>query len=116
MVKWKSHPDFPDIKISNNGMVYRNGNPVRLYERALFASKRYYFIVNDKVNGVYKSYRYDVHSLVFKLFSGQSIPKGFHIHHKDFNAKNNHINNLELLSPKDHKERHSSLKTKNHIS
>ena len=37
------------------------------------------------------------------------IPKGFHIHHKDFNHSNNSIDNLEALSPDDHAKKHGFL-------
>lgn len=34
------------------------------------------------------------------------IPKGYHIHHKDEDPGNNDINNLECLSPKQHRAKH----------
>ena len=35
------------------------------------------------------------------MFIGE-IPKGYHVHHKDGNKQNNRVDNLEILSPKEH--------------
>ena len=43
---------------------------------------------------------YYIHRFVFEAFKGE-IPKGMHIDHYDFDRKNNSINNLRLLSPKE---------------
>src|SRR5712691_5631259 len=34
------------------------------------------------------------------------IPEGFHVHHKDGNAQNNVIENLQCLSPEEHRKLH----------
>jgi hypothetical protein len=36
------------------------------------------------------------------------IPKGYHIHHKDGNHANNHIDNLQCVSPEEHYRIHES--------
>lgn len=38
-----------------------------------------------------------------------NIPKGYEIHHIDMNTENNKIENLQLLTMKDHKELHKTL-------
>ena len=35
-----------------------------------------------------------------------SIPKGYHIHHIDFNHNNNDPSNLEALTPEEHGKKH----------
>ena len=47
-----------------------------------------------------KKRNYYIHRYVFETFKGE-IPKGMHIDHYDFDRKNNSINNLQLLSPKE---------------
>lgn len=44
-----------------------------------------------------------LHRLVYEAFVGE-IPKGhkFHIHHKDHNKQNNRVDNLELVTAKEH--------------
>lgn len=37
------------------------------------------------------------------------IPKGYHIHHKDFNRQNNDPLNLEMLTPDEHAQKHGYL-------
>jgi hypothetical protein len=46
------------------------------------------------------------HIQIWKDNKGE-IPKGYIIHHKDGNPKNNNIDNLECLSPKEHGKRHN---------
>lgn len=42
-----------------------------------------------------------MHRLVAETFIGK-IPKGYHVHHKDGNKQNNMVDNLEILSPREH--------------
>lgn len=42
-----------------------------------------------------------IHRLVAETFIGK-IPKGYHVHHKDGNKQNNMVDNLEILSPREH--------------
>lgn len=46
-----------------------------------------------------------VHRLVYEHFNG-SIPNGYIIHHKDGNKLNNRIENLQLMSSKEHRVEH----------
>lgn len=45
---------------------------------------------------------------VYELFVSD-IPKGYQIHHKDYNHYNNELSNLECLSPREHGKRHDIL-------
>jgi len=47
------------------------------------------------------------HRLIYEFNSNSDIEKGMVIHHKDYNAKNNHISNLEKMTKKDHDVLHS---------
>ena len=46
------------------------------------------------------------HSIVWEKYNGK-IPFGMQIHHKDFNKTNNDIENLQLVTPAEHKRYHS---------
>ena len=46
------------------------------------------------------------HRIVYEKHFGP-IPEGFHVHHKNEDTRDNRIENLELLSPSDHKRMHS---------
>jgi len=47
------------------------------------------------------------HRIIASWSSGRSIEKGEIVHHKDFNAKNNNPNNLQIVWKKDHDLLHS---------
>ena len=46
-----------------------------------------------------------LHRTVWEFHNGE-IPKGYHIHHKDADRKNNQIENLELVTAKNHLSGH----------
>ena len=50
-----------------------------------------------------KSY---LHRLIWEYFSGEKIPEGYIVHHKDGNKLNNTFSNLECISNSDHKRIH----------
>ena len=50
-----------------------------------------------------------IHRLVYQAFVG-AIPKGYDIHHKDFNKNNNSVSNLICITHKEHARLHSDLR------
>lgn len=50
-----------------------------------------------------------------RYYSLVSIPKGYHVHHKDFNPLNNNLDNLELLTNSDHMKLHWKFRKQNKI-
>lgn len=50
------------------------------------------------------------HDVVWEKANGK-IPDGHDVHHKDFNKQNNALENLELLTKKEHKRIHSGWQT-----
>lgn len=70
----------------------------------------------DKKTGYYLSTyingkRYRLHRYLYEKYKG-NIPKGYEVHHKDHNKDNNNLNNLVLLSAKEHKLLHGRELTK----
>ena len=61
----------------------------------------------DKKTGYYLNAKTHkrLHVYVWEHFNG-AIPKGYEIHHKDFDKKNNEIENLQMLTSKEHHEIH----------
>lgn len=49
-----------------------------------------------------------LHTYVWEKFNGP-VPEGFHVHHIDLNTNNNEIENLILLSEKEHLSLHGSF-------
>lgn len=49
------------------------------------------------------------HHLVWWLNTGETVPKGFVIHHKDENKKNNSFSNLEKLGRGEHTAAHHTV-------
>ena len=50
-----------------------------------------------------------LHDVIYEYYKG-TIPKGYQIHHKDFNKLNNDIDNLVMLTPKEHRDIHAKAK------
>ena len=57
------------------------------------------------LSGVINGKRIRLHRYIYQKYKGE-IPKGYEIHHIDHNKDNNEIENLELLLPEVHKEKH----------
>ena len=70
------------------------------------SDNKYEFIFNNDYfnNGASRGYRETFHS-VWEEYNGEK-PKGYHIHHKDFDHNNNEPNNLTLLSNEEHARVH----------
>lgn len=49
-----------------------------------------------------------LHVYVWEYYNGP-IPKGYHVHHKDFNPDNNEIENLELIEKSEHLKYHAQF-------
>ena len=64
-----------------------------------------YKFTRDNKTGYYlnSTIRQRLHRYVWEFYNGP-IPKGYHIHHKDFNKANNDISNLQLLSLEEHEK------------
>jgi len=52
---------------------------------------------------------YCEHRLIYNYNTNSVVPKGSVIHHKDFNAKNNHIDNLQLMTKEEHDRYHGDM-------
>lgn len=50
-----------------------------------------------------------IHVLVYETFIGP-IPKGYMVHHKDHDKFNNSIDNLEIMTAKEHNNHHHGRK------
>lgn len=55
-----------------------------------------------------------LHRVVWEYHYG-TIPKGYHVHHKDENRANNNIENLELLEAHQHQRHHGSIEKNKEI-
>ena len=84
---------------------------VQYIEKTKYAYFNGYKFTKDDKTGYYLSSaidgkRYRLHRYIWEYYNGE-IPKGYHVHHKDHNKNNNEINNLELLTKKEHIIRHA---------
>jgi len=66
----------------------------------------YKFTLDEKT-GYYRcnKIRQRLHRYVWEEHNGE-IPKGYHVHHKDHNKANNHIDNLVLVGSSKHAKHH----------
>lgn len=110
---WKDIIDYENLyKVSNEGNVksvdrlieansrwgvqrvmFYKGKPLKQ-----FVGKNGYLKVTLSKNGTVKSK--DVHRLVYEAFNGR-IQDDMQVNHIDENKSNNHIENLNLLTPKE---------------
>ncbi|HMV01682.1 MAG TPA: HNH endonuclease [Chitinophagales bacterium] len=72
-----------------------------LFPKANSNSQDYIWINNGKSTDLLE------HRLIAEFNYNEKIPSGYVVHHKDHNAKNNHISNLQVLSKQDHDKLHS---------
>jgi len=84
-----------EIKDFNGIRYYR-------YPEAKNWCAKWYFRCENKIR---LTPDYYLHRAIWRFHNGE-IPKGFHIHHKDGNPLNNEIDNLQCLSPSDHRKSH----------
>lgn len=105
--EWKDIVGFENYQVSNLGNVkskeryYINnfGHKVHIKEKLMnFSERSGYFVVNLRKNGIRHSKQ--VHRLVAEAFLPNIYNKEV-VNHKDFNRKNNCVDNLEWLTQKE---------------
>lgn len=82
--------DRPEF-VHFNGVKYRR-----------MGGKRCYYLSQYTTNRERRTKAEGLHRAVYEFYSGEKIPKGFHVHHKDGDPFNNDHQNLECLSAKEH--------------
>ena len=73
-----------------NGVEYR-----------LMGSGRYYLSQSRSNEG--RRHAKGLHVAIWEFYSGQTVPKGYEVHHKDGNPFNNDYSNLECLPRSEHR-------------
>lgn len=87
-----------------NGVSYR-----------LMGSGRYYLSQSRSNEG--RRHAKGLHVAVWEFYSGQTVPKGYEVHHKDGNCFNNDYSNLECLPRKEHRRatNYSTERVREHL-
>lgn len=57
-----------------------------------------------------RKYNVPQHRFIWEEANGKKIPKGYVIHHKDGNKKNNTVGNLQLMTRAAHKKLHKQYR------
>lgn len=89
MEKWKTIPNYPNYKVSNEGNVL-NIKKNKLMSATL--NKKGYLVVKLSINN--KAKQFKIHRLVAQLFVN-NFNNYDCVNHKDENKQNNHYLNLE---------------------
>jgi hypothetical protein len=93
---FKDHPVYGSgVVVSNFGRYISKRCNLRLYGTLEAGYRRAYF----KVGAAFRTFR--VHILVMETFGGQKPSPDAQVNHRDHNRANNHISNLEWVSPKE---------------
>jgi hypothetical protein len=102
---WKDIKDYEGLyQISNLGRI----KSLKCHKEMILKQSKNnygYFIVGLSRNGKVKN-KY-VHILLFETFIGE-VPKGYDIHHKDFNQENNNFDNLIMMPKSEHSSLHNT--------
>lgn len=103
MEEWKWVKGFEGLyQISDHGRLKSFRKAKSGYVLSNQNKKGWYLTVNlFDHNGVRHTRR--IHRLVAETFIG-NIPSGYHVHHKDDNKQNNHVDNLEIIHPVNHRK------------
>lgn len=102
-VKWAPIKDFPNYFVSNTGVVRHLGRILTVsYSEA---RNRPYVILKS----TWKPVPREIHRLVFFSFTETEKIKGYEVHHIDGDYLNNHIDNLEYISRREHIEKHVKM-------
>lgn len=97
--KWVKIPDSDIYFISNYGRVKKVLNNNVTYKKVYSNKKRRgYCYISIRINGVRKNLQ--VHRIVAKMFIENKDNKPC-VNHKDFNTKNNSVDNLEWVTHKE---------------
>jgi len=92
--QWKSHPDFPNYRISNTAKVLNKTRPI-----AILPDDDGYFRVVLWHKGKRKCFR--MHRLVAELFCNE-FSKEKEVHHIDKIKQNNNADNLLVCTREEH--------------
>lgn len=101
MEQWKQIKDFPDYYVSNIGRVKSLKRKTPIILRQSEYSNGYLFVL------LYNKERkksYSVHRLVLETFNPVDNMEFLQVNHKDCNRKNNILENLEWLTPKENRD------------
>ena len=77
--------------IEFNGVAYR-----------LMGTGRYYLSQSNSNQG--RKHPRGLHVAIWEFYSKKTVPRGWHVHHKDGNPHNNGYENLECLPAKEHRK------------
>lgn len=113
--EWREIQGYPNYLVSNHGRVYsKNVNRVMKTTRTrkVDGYEVVFLCKENKVKG------FLMHRLVYQAFVGE-IPDGMQINHIDENKLNNHVENLEVVTPRQnnmygsaHKRRWETIRSK----
>lgn len=97
------------FKLSNNSMKIFDTTRDIWYVFGKNCAKNHYISFNIKSTIPYEKRRnIPIHCFIWMCYNRKIIPQNYEIHHRDYNKQNNHIDNLELITEKDHKSLHGT--------
>lgn len=101
MEEWKWVKGYEGLyEVSNTGKIRSYNYRRNGYDKSLRVSTDGYVTATLMDHGRKRKTR--MHVVVAEAFIGD-IPSGWHVHHKDGNKLNNHVSNLQIIHPKEHR-------------
>ena len=95
--------DFSDVKVFS--LNYKNTGRRQQLKPGNSDNHLHFTLVNDEGKHIGMC----AHQLVWRQFNGE-IPKGYAVHHVNFNPSDNRPDNLVLLSHSEHNKLHAKIK------
>lgn len=101
-------------RATHGGMISKNEEDVLMYKRLPRISKGYRYVYAPDAYGASKSGSFKgyilEHRYVMEKAIGRALTKDEDVHHIDLNPLNNAIDNLKLMSKKEHYRLHYAMK------
>ena len=91
-------------QVSNLGNMRKQLKSGKFKDLKVHANSSGYTLANMTIDG--KKVKRQIHRLVAEAFI-KEIPPSYHVHHRDENPSNNCVDNLVILSPKEHGAQHT---------
>ena len=99
---WKVLDEYPEYEISSFGMLFSRKTGTQI-KPDIRLNNNY---IRFKIRKEHKRIHLSAHKIVYETFVGK-IPEGYELHHRDGDVRNNSVDNLQIVTKREHRQIHS---------